>query len=714
MDQKHPAPRDDRLLHGVIDHTADSARRVFGRWSFNAETGDLCEGGTTTQLQPQVAKLLGYFLAHQDRLITRDELIAAVWDNRVVSDDAIQRCISILRQLLSPDDKHSYIETVARRGYRAHFPPAPGAEVTARRGLRGRHYLTLAALAGVAAIILYVVISTVGDSLRDTREAPSEKPPVVAVLPFASTGRAADSQLFAKGVHDDLLTQLTRLQSIRVISSTSVQEYRNVARNIRKIGEELGADAILEGSVQTAENRIRINVQLIDARTDTHLWADSYDRDLSPANIFEVQSEIARAIAEPLNAALTIQDDRQLKVIPTDNMAAYRAFHRAMELRTGIGNDLTAPEYRQALQEAVELDPTFSRAWAELVTNLAYLHFYSGDSQWTERAEQALQALKAVAPDSADYLIGQAGYVYYVLKDYDRAHDILSAALAMNPSDVHAVQLKSWIERRRNRFDAYVELLREARRLDPRNPQWTDSLLNGLVMTHHYDEASAEIEKAPFESYTIGYYRILLRFREHRDVERLQSSMDELCRSFDEPGCGWEAHVANRDYPGAWNTLQADQREPGDLFIGSFFEGNQRRLFTFWLMNEHDALAQELLRWGSRLERYRDAPADFFWSGEYLATAILAGAQGNVSESERLIERWYREQPVDWAERAQLRSIACRALGMTGSTHAAIRCIRDGLTEASYVMPFWEPYLPFYDSLRNEPEFADMLVDIGG
>ncbi len=714
MDQKHPAPRDDRLLHGLIDHTADSARRVFGRWSFNAETGDLCEGGTTTQLQPQVAKLLGYFLAHQDRLITRDELIAAVWDNRVVSDDAIQRCISILRQLLSPDDKHSYIETVARRGYRAHFPPAPGAEVTARRGLRGRHYLTLAALAGVAAIIFYVVISTVGDSPRDTREARSEMPPVVAVLPFASTSSTADGQLFANGVHDDLLTQLTRLQSIRVISSTSVQEYRNVARNIRKIGEELGADAILEGSVQTVENRIRINVQLINARTDTHLWADSYDRELSPANIFEVQSEIARAISEPLNAALTIQDDRQLKLIPTDNMAAYRAFHRAMELRSGINNDLTAPEYRQALQEAVELDPTFSRAWAELVTNLAYLHFYSGDPQWTERAEQALQALKAVAPDSADYLIGQAGYVYYVLKDYDRAHDIISEALRMNPSDVQAVQLKAWIERRRGSFDAYLDSLREARRLDPRNPLWTDSLVRGLITTHRYEEASTEIERTRLESYATSYYRILLRFRDHRDFERVQSSVDDLCRSYDEEDCGWEAHVANRDYPGAFATMDEVKRASGAKIGMNITENDQRRLLTYWLMNEDELLAKGMPHWQSQLERDRNESGDLYLTGSYIRAALLAGVQGNTDESRQLIERWYQMKPIDWAERAYLRHEACRILGMIVATHAAVNCIRDGLAEASYVMPFWEPYLPFYDSLRNEPEFTDMLVDIDG
>ncbi len=134
--------------------------------------------------------------------------------------------------------------------------------------------------------------------------------PMVAVLPFMSKSLGGDSEFFASGVHDDLLTQLAKLQSIRVISRTSVLEYRNIARNMREIGEELGADAILEGGVRIAENRIRINAQLIDARTDEHLWAETYDRELSMTNIFDVQSEIARAIAVALNATLTVQDGK--------------------------------------------------------------------------------------------------------------------------------------------------------------------------------------------------------------------------------------------------------------------------------------------------------------------------------------------------------------------------------------------------------------------
>ena len=198
------------------------------------------------------------------------------------------------------------------------------------------------------------------------RKAENSAPPMVAVLPFASMSMGGDSSFFATGVHDDLLTQLAQLQSIRVISRTSVLEYKNTKLNIKEIGDALGADVILEGGVQTAGERIRINAQLIKVQTDEHLWAETYDRELSVANIFEIQTEIARSIADALEMTLTDREVTALTIIPTENMAAYRAYHRALEIRsTHMG--LNSPPYKEALLEAITLDPTFTRALAEQV-----------------------------------------------------------------------------------------------------------------------------------------------------------------------------------------------------------------------------------------------------------------------------------------------------------------------------------------------------------
>jgi len=279
----------------------ETAVQAFGRWRFDAGTGDLCDGTTTTRLEPQVARLLDYFLAHQGTLISRDQLMAAVWDDRIVSDDAINRCISILRQRLTPDDRNAYIETVIRRGFISHFPPSledpapaedspslkeaaplegippPGDTVAAAQGPgRGKAWI-LGALAAVAALVIFGAFRMLDDSESPVPIAEAGGPPMVAVLPFVSAGLSGDSEFFAGGVHDDLLTQLAQLESLRVISRTSVSEYRDAERNIRDIGRELGADAILEGGVQRVGDQIRINVQLIDARSDVHLWAEQYD-----------------------------------------------------------------------------------------------------------------------------------------------------------------------------------------------------------------------------------------------------------------------------------------------------------------------------------------------------------------------------------------------------------------------------------------------------
>jgi TolB-like protein len=633
---------------------------LFGGWQFNADSGDLHDGESTIRLEPLVARLLAYFLSHQNRVISRDELIAAVWENRLVSDDAINRCVSILRHTLSPQDKNAFIETVVRKGYIAHFPAAPVAEYSA-------------------------------------------VPPMIAVLPFSSASQTGDSEFFANGVHDDLLTQLSKLQSMRVISSTSMQEYRDVAHNMRKIGEELGADVILEGSVQIAAGRIRINAQLIDARTDAHLWAESYDRELTAANIFEVQSEIAQAIANELSTALTPQDSKQLAIIPTQNMAAYRAYHRALQLRDASPTNLSSQEYLQALETAVELDPMFSRAWAELVSTLAYLNIRGDSPELTLRAEQALQHLQDIAPGSADHLIGQAAYVYYALKDYDQAHDLISLALAMQPSDVNALRLRSWIERRQGDYDASLASKYEARRLDPRNPSLTDTVLITLLVTHRYDEAWAESRIAPVRTLTTGYLGALQNFQEDRDFPKLQDSMQELCQYSEEADCGWEAHIANRDYRRALESLDAAGDEPA---VSDF---DRRKIFTYWLMGNDEILRERLPEWQNQLARNQDESGRYPFSPSYIGAAMLAGIQGNANDAARLIARWDRHAPVDWAERVGRRQEACRVLGMIAATQATVKCIREGLAEPSGIIPFLEPYLPYYDPLRDEPAFIEML-----
>ncbi|WP_187276401.1 winged helix-turn-helix domain-containing protein [Parahaliea maris] len=681
----------------------------FAAWRFKADTGDLYEGASVTRLEPKVAALLAYFLTHQHKVITREELVATVWEGRTITDDAITRCVSILRQLLSPDDKNLYIETVVRKGYLAHFPPAEEQASSGRIPRVRQRFLWLVALAVLAALALPVLFERMGSGpALPSPPARSPGPPMVAVLPFTASGEEGDSTFFADGIYEDLLTQLSKLQAVRVISSTSTREYRNVARNIRRIGEELGADVIIEGSVQIAGARIRINAQVIDAHTDEHLWAQGYDRDLTLANVFDIQSEIASAIASEMKASLTRQDRQQLALIPTENMAAYRAYHRAMRMRENDYGVLDEPQYRQALEEAVALDPNFTRALAELVSALTYTDFHGDQPALTLQAEQALDQLQKVAPGSADHLIGQAAYVYYTLRDFDTAHDLLTRALSLNPSDVNAMRLKSWVERRQGNFEAYLATRYATRRLNPRDPESTDELLSALMLMHRYEQAWAESAATTLNTFYIAYVRLLHRFSRDRDLSTLRLSVEQLCQQFPQPDCGWDMYVANRDYAAALATLsetEEDQDAPNS-------NQSRRWMFTVWLTGDYSPLADRLPAWKNRLTDHVESVDVFHRSPFYLGLGLLEAITGNPEAATSWIDHWERQVPVDWAERMMRRHDVCRVLGILADVSKVAQCIRDGLAEASMVMPFFEPAMPFYDAVRNEPEFMALVAEI--
>jgi TolB-like protein len=571
----------------------------------------------------------------------------------------------------------------------------------------------LTALAGVVIAILYNTIGNVFEAPGQAQRPEHDGPPMVAVLPFVSASLEGESEFFATGVHDDLLTQMAQLQSMRVISRTSVLEYKDTTRNIREIGEALGADAILEGRVQSAGDRIRINAQLIDARTDEHLWAQTYDRELSATNIFDVQAEIARAIASAMHATLTVQDTDQLAAIPTESMAAYRAYRRAMDILDAEGAWLV-DEYRQALEEAVELDPTFTRAMAELAGNLSFAnYFFEVDPQLTVRAEELLERILTLAPYSADYLMAQAYYTYYTLKDYDRAYEFISRAQNMRPSDVRILELKSWIQRRQGDVEGRLDTIRQARMLDPRDPGHTNSLVFNLMVSHRYDEAKEEIENAEFQTYDLEYWRNMLELKEHRDIARWANDLLAIQNDYEsdaEPGEIWEAHIANRNFEAAEGLLSDISNEVRGS-VNYLSDQKISQIINYWFLGDSDRLKDIADQARRGLDSSRDAEGNIPAISWNYFMALLAAVEGNTEESERLARRWLRGE-TDLASLALFRHTACQVLGMAGASGAAAECIRESLNEASLVFPFLEPFLPYYDSIRDEPAFIELLAEI--
>jgi TolB-like protein len=595
--------------------------------------------------------------------------------------------------------------------------PAGAEELAAAQPLRRTDYVILTALAGVAAAIIYTAVGSVVEAPGRTHETRGEGPPMVAVLPFVSKSLEGESEFFAIGVHDDLLTQLAQLQSIRVISRTSVLEYKDTVKNIREIGRELLADAILEGGVQHAGDRIRINAQLIDARTDEHLWAQTYDRELSATNIFEVQTEIARAITSAMRATLTEQDATQLAVIPTENMAAYRAYRRAMDMREGVSIWMNS-SYREALEEAGALDPTFTRAWAELVGWLSHANFYGEiNPEWTQRAEEILEKIQILAPNSVDHLMAQSYYAYYTLKDYERANRFITQAMSMAPSDINLPQLKSWIQRRQGKYEDRIETLRLGQELDPRNPQWTSSIIYTLMLTHQYDEAARVLESTEFKGSGLSYFRSLLQLRQHRDFERWGSDIEALQKEFEgdaDPSDLWEEYIAARNFAAAEKQLSFLRGAPGrdDDPIPYLSDWMVGEIITYWALGQDDRLAEAVNRARTHLDKSRTADGSFKYSAMYFEIALVTAAEGDAEKTEQHYRRLLRVFADKAADFAMSRTFACQALGMAGAAAAAVECIRTGIAEPSSVHPFFEPYLPYYDPVRDDPLFVELLADL--
>ncbi len=246
----------------------------------------------------------------------------------------------------------------------------------------------------------------------------------IAVLPFENLSEEKSNAFFTEGVQDQILTNLAQIAELKVISRTSVMQYKTgVARNLREIGQQLGVAHVIEGSVQRAANKVRVNAQLVDARNDAHLWAQTYDRDL--ADVFAIQSEIAKAIAEQLQAKLSPNEKKAIEQPPTTDLAAFDLYSRAKSLLLTANFSATGePDLRKAIElldEAVKRDPSFFDAYCQLALTHEFLYAVFGYDHTAARlalAEAALQAAARLRPDAAETHLARAQYLYYGLRDY--------------------------------------------------------------------------------------------------------------------------------------------------------------------------------------------------------------------------------------------------------------------------------------------------------
>ncbi len=294
----------------------------------------------------------------------------------------------------------------------------------------------------------------------------------VAVLPFENLSPDSDNAYFADGIQEEILTRLASIAGLKVISRTSTQQYQSKPRNLRQIAKQLGVANILEGSVQKAADQVRVNVQLINAQTDSHLWADTYDRKLT--DIFGVESEIAKRIADSLQAKLTGREEQTLAVKPTNNPEAYDAYLRglAFEARNGAWIDLLIKAIG-FYERAVQLDPKFALAWARLSRAEALLYFRnarSGDNM-RDAAKKALENAQKLAPDSPETLLALGCYQYWVLDDYGPAKTTFGRVSKMLPGNSEVAAALGRVARAEGHWDQSIDYFEKALALDPLNAE---------------------------------------------------------------------------------------------------------------------------------------------------------------------------------------------------------------------------------------------------
>ena len=324
----------------------------------------------------------------------------------------------------------------------------------------------------------------------------------IAVLPFENLSSDKENAYFTDGVQDEILTDLAKIADLKVISRTSVMQYKSGApRNLREISQQLGVAHVVEGSVQRAANKVRVNAQLIDARTDAHLWAQTYDRDL--ADVFAIQSEIAKAIADQLRAKLSPNEKKAIEQPPTTDLAAFDLYSRAKSLLLTADFSVTQDQDRrkaiELLDEAVKRDPSFFDAYCQLAGAHEDLYAISGSDHTPTRlalAEAALQAATRLRPDAAETHLARAQYLYYGLRDYAGALAELEIARRALPNDPRLFEFTGYILRLRGQQEEGLQNLERAVELDPRNFNTLQQISLSYQYLGRYAEAIAALDRA--------------------------------------------------------------------------------------------------------------------------------------------------------------------------------------------------------------------------
>jgi len=584
--------------------------------------------------------------------------------------------------------------------------------------------------------------------------APADTRPSIAVLPFANRSSKQDDAFFVDGIHDDILTQLTKIGAMKVIARTSVEQFRDTKFSTNEIGEKLGVTRVLEGSVQRAGDRVRVTAQLIDTVTDAHLWAESYDRELTVANIFAIQSEVAISIAAALETTLTAAEKARVDIVPTRNLAAWEAYQLGRQ-RMARRTAETLSDAEHFFQRAIDLDPGFALAYVGLSDSLTLQIEHAGAQPEVTlaRADAAVATALELDPDLAEAW-ASAALIRSFRGHYERADPLYRRSIALNPNYAAAYQRFSRNAGGLGHRDEALAAAEKAVELDPLSAIVNADVGRALMSVGRFDEAADRFRRAneidpemPMPYRQVGVLDAYARNRFADAVPLLQRAA-----ALDPDNPTLEFYIARLyldlgDDVAATRVIEAARKrwpDHGAVLIasaemhmnkgewGTALKDAQRLLaLDSWAVDPDD-----VLRW------LRDADLK---QGDYQAArlryakaypALLASTPSTIDGS-----NWQAAIDVAPVLRAAGEGAAAGALldraeqfvrtiprlGVTGygiadarihalrGDHAkALASLREAET-AGWRGPYWRYYRDFdpnLASIRNEPEFRAVFADI--
>jgi eukaryotic-like serine/threonine-protein kinase len=579
-------------------------------------------------------------------------------------------------------------------------------------------------VAGMAALLL-VLGSTVGVMIWNGEMAGPPAASGVAVLPFESLSADKENAFFADGVYDGVSTKLAKVANLKVISHNSVAKYRG-ARNTQEIGRALNVAYVLEGSVRREAGRIHLNAQLIDTRTDAHVWAQEYDRDLS--DVFTLQSEIAQKIADQLGAEVSSTEKAAIQEPPTTDLVAYDSYLRGKDLISGISWSTRAKEDLmqavQLLDQAVARDPLFFLAYGELAgahDRIYFLGFDHTDAR-LKLSETALQAVRRLQPQSGETHLALAQHFYWAYADYDRAQSELVIARHTLPNESRIPLLSGYIDRRQGHWEKSLEEMKQALELDPRN----FSVLQQISLTYEalrrYKEMAATLDSvlaiAP-KDIPSRVRRAWVDLEGRADSKPLHSTIDAILSE--------DANAApvlvnqwlflalrERDPAAAQHALSAMPADGGGCYDENIpFPNGWCEGLAAWFRGDRSAARSAFLTARDEIEKTVRNQPDY--AAAFCALGVIDAVLGNKEKAIKEGERAVQLIPANKnaIEGAMLIQYMAVTYAWAGEKDRAIERLAEAAKLPGSHVSYGNLRLnPLWDPLRGDPRFEAILASL--